>query len=111
MKRSKSGAQKRKEAATARDAVAKLPKMTDFFKITEQSRPGTSTERDEENYGVVVRASASQSVDLGFIPLVESYQKTLKNGIYSFPAWRSAFMGGCGEQADKFACCVLGQGT
>ena len=40
MKRSKSGAQKRKEAATARDAVAKLPKMTDFFKITEQSRPG-----------------------------------------------------------------------
>ena len=52
MKRSKSGAQKRKEAATARDAVAKLPKMTDFFKITEQSRPGTSTERDEENYRV-----------------------------------------------------------
>ena len=28
--------------------------------------------------GVVVRASASQSVDLGFIPLVESYQKTSK---------------------------------
>ena len=52
MKRSKSGAQKRNEAATARDAVAKLPKMTDFFKITEQSRPGTSTERDEENYSV-----------------------------------------------------------
>ena len=52
MKRSKSGAQKRKEAATARDAVAILPKMTDFFKITEQSRPGTSTERDEENYSV-----------------------------------------------------------
>ena len=61
--------------------------------------------------GVVVRASASQSVDLGFIPLVESYQKTLKNGIYNFPAWRSAFKGGCEEQADKFACCVLGQGT
>ena len=52
MKRSKSGAQKRKEAATARDAVAELPKMADFFKITEQSRPGTSTERDEENYSV-----------------------------------------------------------
>ena len=61
--------------------------------------------------GVVVRASASQSVDLGFIPIVESYQKTLKNGIHSFPAWRSAFRGGCGEQAGKFACCVLGQGT
>ena len=55
MKRSKSGAQKRKEAATARDAVAKLPKMTDFFKIAEQSRPGTSTERDEENYSVPVQ--------------------------------------------------------
>ena len=41
--------------------------------------------------GVVVRASASQSVNLGFIPLVESYQKTLKNGIHSFPAWRSAY--------------------
>ena len=26
----------------------------------------------------MVRASASQSVDLGFIPLLESYQKTLK---------------------------------
>ena len=58
--------------------------------------------------GVVVRASAMQSVDLGFIPLVESYQKI---GIHSFPAWRSAFMGGCGEQAGKVACCVLGQGT
>ena len=56
--------------------------------------------------GVVVRAFASQSVDLGFILLVESYQKTLKNGIHSFRAWRSAFMGGCGEQARKFACCA-----
>ena len=61
--------------------------------------------------GVVVRVSALQSVDLGFILLVESFQKTLKKGIYSFPAWRLAFMGGCGEQAGKFACCVLGQGT
>ena len=43
--------------------------------------------------GVVVRASASQSVDVGVIPYVESYQKTLKNGIHSFPAWRSAFRG------------------
>ena len=61
--------------------------------------------------GVVVRASTSQSVDVGFIPLVESYQKTLKNGIYSFPACRSAFSGGCVEQASKFACCVLGKDT
>ena len=59
----------------------------------------------------MIRGSASQSVDQGFIPLVESNQKTLKNGIRSFPAWRSAFKEGCGEQAGKFACCVLGQGT
>ena len=56
--------------------------------------------------GVEVRASASQSVDLRFIPLssrpgvyplVDIYQKTLKNGIYSFPAWRSTFKEGWGE--------------
>ena len=34
----------------------------------------------------MARASALQLVDLGFIPLVESYQKTSKNDIYSFPA-------------------------
>ena len=68
-------------------------------------------EYNDRRDGVVVRASASQSVDLEFIPLVESYQMTFKNGIYSFPTWRSAFMGGCGEQAGKFAYCVLGQGT
>ena len=38
--------------------------------------------------GVMVRASTSQSVGLGFIPEVESYQNTLKTGIHSFPAWR-----------------------
>ena len=38
----------------------------------------------------MVRTSASQSVDLRFIPQVESYQKTLKNGIHSFPAGHSA---------------------
>ena len=57
---------------------------------------------------VVVRATASQLVDLGYNPLVESYQKTLKNGIHSFHVWHSAFNRGCGEQAGKFACCVLG---
>ena len=66
MKRSKSGAQKRKEAATARDAVAKLPKMTDFFKITEQSRPGTSTERDEENYSEKKTMTISIKVIVNF---------------------------------------------
>ena len=33
--------------------------------------------------GVVVRASASQSVDLGFISLVESYLKTLKKMVFT----------------------------
>ena len=47
----------------------------------------------------MVKASALQLIDLGFIAFVESYRKTLKNGIYSLPAWRSAFMGGCEEQA------------
>ena len=55
--------------------------------------------------GVVIRASASQSVDFGFIPFVELYQKTLKNGIHSFPAWRTAFSGGCGEQAQVRLLC------
>ena len=59
---------------------------------------------------LVVRASASESVDLEFNALIESYQKTLKNGNHSFPAWRSAFRECCGEQAGKFACCDLGQG-
>ena len=72
MKRSKSGAQKRKEAATARDAVAKLPKMTDFFKITEQSRPGTSTERDEENYTVVYKKKKTMTIS---IKVIVNFQK------------------------------------
>ena len=38
----------------------------------------------------MVRASASQSVDLGFISQVESYQDIKKSDIHSFPAWRSA---------------------
>ena len=61
--------------------------------------------------GVVVRESASHSVDLGFFPFVESNQKTSKNDIHSFSAWRSAFRAGCEEQTGKFTCCILGQGT
>ena len=79
------------------------------FRVTDTARTARFNYKLRD--GVVVRAFASQSVDLGFIPLVESYQKTLKNGIRSFPAWRSAFRGGCGKQAGKLACCVLGQGT
>ena len=81
------------------------------YKVAESKKPHTIVEERDRRDGVAVRASASQSVDLGSNPLVESYQKTLKNGIHSFPAWRSAFRGGCGEQTGKFACCVLGQGT
>ena len=55
MKRSKSGAQKRKEAATARDAVAKLPKMTDFFKITEQSRPSTIVYKKKKTMTISIK--------------------------------------------------------
>ena len=40
--------------------------------------------------GIVVKASTLQLVDLGFIFKVKSYQKTLKDGIHSFPAWHSA---------------------
>ena len=40
--------------------------------------------------GVVVLAFPLQSVDLGFIPPVKLYQKTLKNGVHSFCAWHSA---------------------
>ena len=40
--------------------------------------------------GVVIKAFPSQSVHPGFIPQVESYQKTLKNVIHSFPAWHLA---------------------
>ena len=39
----------------------------------------------------MVRASTSHLDDLGFIPQVESYQLSLKNGIHSFPACRSAY--------------------
>ena len=42
--------------------------------------------------GVVVRASASQSVDFGFISLVGSYQKTLFKTWYS-PASLLVFLG------------------
>ena len=59
--------------------------------------------------GVVVKAYALQSVELKFISLVESSQKTFKNDIHSFPAWRSAFKRCCEEEADKLACCVLGK--
>ena len=49
--------------------------------------------RSNHRDGVVVKASASQSVDPGFIPLAESYKNTLKNGIHSFTVQRSVFRG------------------
>ena len=59
----------------------------------------------------MVRTYAWQLVELGFMILVKSYQKTLKNGIHRFPALRLAFKGCCEEQAGKFAYCVVGQDT
>ena len=50
---------------------------------------------DSWNALVVIGASASQSVDLGFNLQVESYQKTLRYAIHSFHAWRSALQGWC----------------
>ena len=60
--------------------------------------------------GIVVRVSVSQSVGLRFIFQIESYQKTLKNGIHTSPAWRSA-KGIVRRTSDKLACCVLWKGT
>ena len=67
--------------------------MHKFIKLAKLKYLGLIMSESYRRDGVVVRASASQSVDLGFISLVESYQKTLKNGIHSFPAWRSAHKG------------------
>ena len=41
--------------------------------------------------------STSHSVDLGFISLVESHQKTIKNVSTAFPAWHMEFKGCYGE--------------
>ena len=48
------------------------------------------TTLDNRHNGEVVRVSALLSVDVRFIPQIVSYQRTLKNGIHSFPAWCSA---------------------
>ena len=53
-------------------SVAKSPKMTDFFKITEQSRPGTSTERNEENYSVQEKEDYSMMIS---IKVIVNFQK------------------------------------
>ena len=55
-------------------------------------------------------ASVSWAVASGLIPS-RVKPMTLKIGIHSFPAWRSALKGQCGEQAGKFACCAVGKGT
>ena len=56
-------------------------------------------------FDVVVRASASQLVDLGLIYLVESYQKTLFKG-----SLLGAQLNRDGVE-NKLACCILGQDT
>ena len=59
--------------------------------------------------GVVVRASASQSVDPGFPCRV--IPKEFETWHPQLPCLALSIRGVCGEQAGKFACCVLGQGT
>ena len=59
--------------------------------LLKKCRFNTETQLMEDRRDdAVAKASASQSVDLGFIFQVESFQKTLKNSIHSFPTWRSA---------------------
>ena len=69
--------------------VKYMSTLIDFYKSV---RSGVSNSFNAVGQcdGVVVRASTLQSVDLRFISQVESYQKTLINGIHSFSAWRSA---------------------
>ena len=53
--------------------------------------------------------SASRLVDLEFISQVESYQKTLKNGIYSFSAQRSAQRHSLKDKPASFLVVSLGK--
>ena len=57
----------------------------------------------------MVGVSASQSIDLGFIFQIESYQKTLKTGIHSFAAWRSAKRNGVDNKRASFLVVSLGK--
>ena len=59
----------------------------------------------------MVRVSAFQWVERRFIPLVKSYQKTLKmvSTAFMLGAWH--LKGGCGEQAGKIARCALWLGA
>ena len=72
MKRSKSGAQKRKEAATARDAVAKLPKMTDFFKIRLLSRVDLALVRRGMKKTIVYKKKKTMTIS---IKVIVNFQK------------------------------------
>ena len=58
--------------------------------------------------GVVVRTPASQSVDLGLNPLVESYQKT-KKMVFTATLLGARHLEKVVE--NKLACCVHWQGT
>ena len=54
--------------------------------------------------GRVVRASASESVDLGF-DFESGQTNDLKIDVHSFPAWRSTFKGQCGESRQVHLLC------
>ena len=59
----------------------------------------------------MVGLSASQSVGEGFIPLVESYQKTLKNGVHSFLFGAQHLRGVVENKPTSSLVVFLGQGT
>ena len=59
----------------------------------------------------VIRVSASQSADRGFISLVESNQKTLKNGVHNLLAWRLAQKKIVSRTSQEAYFCVLWQDT
>ena len=59
---------------------------------------------------IVVRAPALQSEDQSSM-LWLIHTNEYKKGIYTFPNWRSAQKGQCGEKNGKFACRGLGSST
>ena len=88
-------------------SVKMILRWTQFCLLSWQELPLYSSD------GRVVRASALGAVvacRLGFDS--ESGQTNdFKFSIHSFPAWRSALKGQCGEQAGKLICCAVGNNT
>ena len=88
-----------------------IPKRS-VSRNTNEVRSEELHDRFNSSDGRVVRASASAAVKCRLEFESESGQiNNFKIGIPSFPTWRSALKGQCGEQAGKFICCTVGIGT